>query len=154
MTPPFLLDTNTCIEYLRKKNPIVITHVNSRPPSDLRLCSVVLAELYYGACKSASPAKNFAILSTFVPAFLSLYFDDRAARVYGDIRAVLEAKGTPIGPSLTRSLAYFLVAPANKWCGNGSSAMAPAAAELRKKKSRRFISAPVFATYHNRGQWR
>src|SRR6266567_1562830 len=52
-------------------------------------------------------------------------------------------KGTAIGPSFTRSWAYFLVVPANNWRGNGSSAMAPAAAELRKKKSRRFISAPV-----------
>jgi tRNA(fMet)-specific endonuclease VapC len=34
-----------------------------------------------------------------MPVFLSVPFDDRTARVYGQIRADLEAKGTPIGPN-------------------------------------------------------
>jgi hypothetical protein len=48
--------------------------------------------------------------------------------------------GTPIGPSFTRSLAYFLVVPANRRCENGFSDMAPAVAELLARKSRRFMS--------------
>ena len=60
---------------------------------------LVVAELYFGAYKSPQPATNFAVLATFLPAFLSLAFEDRAARVYGQIRANLEAKGTPIGPN-------------------------------------------------------
>jgi tRNA(fMet)-specific endonuclease VapC len=97
VNPLFLLDTNTCIEYLRKRNQNVINQIHARPPNELRLCSIVTAELYFGACKSPQQAANFALLATFLPVFLSLPFDDRAAREYGQIRADLEAKGTPIG---------------------------------------------------------
>jgi tRNA(fMet)-specific endonuclease VapC len=58
-----------------------------------------VAELYFGAFKSPQPAKNFALLATFLPVFLSLPFGDLAAKVYGQIRADLEARGTPIGPN-------------------------------------------------------
>jgi tRNA(fMet)-specific endonuclease VapC len=99
VSPPFLLDTNTCVAYLRQNNALVLGHIKARPPDELRLCSVVVAELYFGAFKSPQPAKNFALLATFLPVFLSLTFDDAAAKPYGQIRADLEAKGTPIGPN-------------------------------------------------------
>jgi tRNA(fMet)-specific endonuclease VapC len=99
VNPPFLLDTNTCVAYLPKSNANVINHIQGRPPDELRLCSVVVAELYFGAFKSPQPAKNFALLATFLPMFLSLSFEDQAAKVYGQVRADLEAKGTPIGPN-------------------------------------------------------
>jgi tRNA(fMet)-specific endonuclease VapC len=60
---------------------------------------VAVAELHFGAYKSPQPAKNFALRATFLPVFLSLPFDDQAAKVYGQIRADLEAKGTQIGPN-------------------------------------------------------
>ena len=101
MNPPFLLDTNTCIEYLRKRNATVIANIRSRPPSELRLCSMVVAELYFGAYKQRHNPTNFTLLATFLPLFASLPFDDPAAEVYGQIRADLEAKGTPIGPNDT-----------------------------------------------------
>jgi tRNA(fMet)-specific endonuclease VapC len=84
---------------LRKGNRNVINHIHARPPSDLRLCSVVVAELYYGAYKSPQPAANLALLASFRPPFLSVPFDDRAAQVYGQIRTDLELKGMPIGPN-------------------------------------------------------
>jgi tRNA(fMet)-specific endonuclease VapC len=96
---PFLLDTNACIAYLRRRNANVINRVQARPPDELGLCSVVVAELYFGAFKSPQPAKNFSLLAMFLPVFLSLPFEDRAAKVYGQIRADLEAKGMPIGPN-------------------------------------------------------
>jgi tRNA(fMet)-specific endonuclease VapC len=99
VNPVFLLDTNTCIEYLRKRNPNVINQIQARPPDELRLCSVVVAELYFGACKSPQQAANLALLTTFLPVFLSLPFDDRAASIYGQVRADLEVRGTPIGPN-------------------------------------------------------
>jgi tRNA(fMet)-specific endonuclease VapC len=99
VSPPFLLDTSTCIAYIRQNNVHVLNQMQARQPNDLRLCSVVVAELYFGAFKSKQPSKNFALLATFLPVFLSLPFDDQAAKVYGQIRADLEAKGTPIGPN-------------------------------------------------------
>jgi tRNA(fMet)-specific endonuclease VapC len=48
------------------------------------------------------------LLATFLPSFLSISFDDQTAQVYGQIRADLEAKGTPIGPNDTLIAAIAL----------------------------------------------
>ncbi len=96
----YLLDTNTCIHYLRQRNQKVVQQIQARQPSDIRLCSVVVAELYYGAYKSPSSfqAANLALLASFCSQFLSLPFNDVAADMFGRIRADLEARGMPIGP--------------------------------------------------------
>jgi tRNA(fMet)-specific endonuclease VapC len=94
----YLLDTNVCINYLRGKNPIVVQHVSAHPAADVALCSVVLAELRFGADRSINPAKEHARVDTFASQFVSLPFDDVAARNYGEIRAALEAVGQAIGP--------------------------------------------------------
>ena len=96
----YLLDTNTCIHYLRKRNPHVVRRVLVRPPQEIRLCSIMQAELYYGAYKSpvANRSANLALLAQFFPQFIRLAFDAPAADVFGSIRAHLESLGTPIGP--------------------------------------------------------
>jgi len=94
----YLLDTNTCVEYLRRRNDGIRRRLQSHRPDELRLCSVVVGELYYGAFKSARQAENLRLLAEFVPVFPSLPFDNVAAERYGKIRAHLEAAGTAIGP--------------------------------------------------------
>jgi len=95
----FLLDTNTCIKYLNGKSQNIRQRLEASQPQDIVLCSVVKAELFYGAMKSANPQKNLAKLQPLVSRFASLPFDDEAAEVYGRIRADLEKLGTPIGPN-------------------------------------------------------
>jgi tRNA(fMet)-specific endonuclease VapC len=63
------------------------------------LCSVVKAELFYGAMKSANPLRNIQKQRKFTEQFVSLPFDDAAAEIYGRIRSELEKSGTPIGPN-------------------------------------------------------
>jgi len=96
----FLLDTNVCVSYLRAKNSAGIeARLKAANPGDAALCSVVKAELIYGAERSQQAQRNLAQLQHFFSGFPSLPFDDRAAAVYGMIRANLEASGTPIGPN-------------------------------------------------------
>jgi tRNA(fMet)-specific endonuclease VapC len=94
----YLLDTNTCIEYLRRKNQRLVTRIASQRPRHIRLCSVVVAELFHGAHRSADPTKNLQLVHELTDTFISLAFDDRAAESFGKIRAELEAAGLPIGP--------------------------------------------------------
>jgi tRNA(fMet)-specific endonuclease VapC len=94
----FLLDPNFCVQYLRGKNVPVRQRLAACPAQDVRLCSVVLAELYLGVLRSAQPAKNRADVDQFAAPFLSLPFDDAAADVYAGIRHHLESQGTSIGP--------------------------------------------------------
>ena len=92
----FLLDTNTCIVYLRGRNLMLKQRLDAVAQETV-VCSVVKAELFYGAMKSAKPEQNLRLQEVFLAQFVSLPFDDLATTFFGQIRAQLEAKGTPIG---------------------------------------------------------
>lgn len=93
----FLLDTNACIRVLNGSSDRLIGRLREHRPSELRLCSVVKAELSYGARKSSDPARNLRLLERFFDPFTSLPLDDRCADAYGAIRHELERSGLPIG---------------------------------------------------------
>jgi tRNA(fMet)-specific endonuclease VapC len=94
----YLLDTNVCVQYLRGRNPSVLDRLQRTPPGDVRLCSVVKAELFLGALRSAKPEQNRAKVDAFIRPYESLPFDDAAAEIQAQIRHELETAGTPIGP--------------------------------------------------------
>jgi tRNA(fMet)-specific endonuclease VapC len=62
------------------------------------ICTVVLAELRFGALRSSDPAKNLVDVRNFVMRHSSLDFDIASAEECARVRADLAAKGTPIGP--------------------------------------------------------
>jgi tRNA(fMet)-specific endonuclease VapC len=95
----WLLDTNACIGFLSGRSPRIQARLRQTRPSDLFLCSVVKAELLFGAHNSAKAATNLARLETFFHPLVSLPFDDRAAEHAGRLRMLLAANGTPIGPN-------------------------------------------------------
>ena len=95
----YLLDTNTCIKYLNGRSKEIRNNLESKSQQDIFVCSIVKAELFYGAMKSKNPEKNLEKQTQFLNRFVSLAFDDKASEVYGQIRARLEKSGTPIGPN-------------------------------------------------------
>jgi tRNA(fMet)-specific endonuclease VapC len=95
----YLLDTNACIQFLNKRNSEVQRRLAAARRTDIVICQIVKAELYYGAYKSSRRAENLALLARFFSQFESLPFDDAAAEAYGRLRAELARRGTPIGPN-------------------------------------------------------
>ena len=95
----FLPDTNVWIRFLNPGENQVKDHFLSTDPSNVWLCSVVKAELFFGAMKSTRMTENLALLDELFADFTSVPFDDEAARKYGEIRSNLARKGTPIGPN-------------------------------------------------------
>jgi tRNA(fMet)-specific endonuclease VapC len=71
----------------------------SSHPDNIVVCSIVKAELLYGVAKSNKPKRNLTRVLRFLDPFVSLPFDDSAAQVYGQIRALLEKSGALIGPN-------------------------------------------------------
>lgn len=53
----FLLDTNSYIVYLRGQNLAMKQRLEAES-QEIAVCSVVKAELFYGAMKSAKPEQN------------------------------------------------------------------------------------------------
>jgi len=95
----FLLDTNVCIRLLNQSQSNIIQKFQHHQPNELVLCSIVKAELLYGARHSQNVESNLQLLTQFFAPLASLAFDDRAAEEAGLIRADLAAQGKPIGPN-------------------------------------------------------
>jgi tRNA(fMet)-specific endonuclease VapC len=97
----FLLDTNAVIAVLTERLPAVSARFDDEIAlgSKVLLSTVVLYELRFGVAKSARRAQSEAILSGFLDLPIEIVpFDAEDSAQAGDIRAVLAAKGTPIGP--------------------------------------------------------
>jgi tRNA(fMet)-specific endonuclease VapC len=95
-----LLDTNSCVHHLRRGTASNITaRLGAAVPGSIVLCSVVVAELIYGAHRSVRQAQTLNQVHAFCRQFISLAFDDVAAEEYGRIRAYLAGLGAPIGPN-------------------------------------------------------
>ncbi len=91
-----LLDTNICIYIINAKPVGVLQKFEQYRIGEIGICSVVAAELAFGVAKSGS-ARNRQALEMFLAPLIILPFDDTAAWLYGDLRADLERRGTPIG---------------------------------------------------------
>lgn len=95
----YLLDTNVCVLHLAGRSAKIQQRLQTIPASEIALCSVVKAEIFYGVMKSNSPQQSLALRQRFLSQFVSLPFDDLAAEFYGRERARLAKLGTPIGPN-------------------------------------------------------
>ncbi len=93
----YLIDTNVCVMYLNGRAQLVCDRIVSIPTQDIAVCSVVKAELFYGAMRSNNPARTLQRQQTFLDRYLSLPFNDQAAIIFGQVRAQLADQGTPIG---------------------------------------------------------
>lgn len=94
----YLLDTNACIQHLKSPNSLITRKLATLFPTDIAVCSVTKAELFYGAMRSSNPTEALRGQQEFLGLFVSLPFDDQAGLIQGRIRAQLAAAGTPIGP--------------------------------------------------------
>ena len=104
----YLLDTNACIELIRKRSGRVLSHLREQPVGSVGMSSITLGELYYGVARSADPERNRIALTQFCAPIALLPFDDRAAAAYGPARADLERSGFPAGPLDTLIAAHAL----------------------------------------------
>jgi tRNA(fMet)-specific endonuclease VapC len=95
----FLLDTNLCIQLLNNHSAQIQDHFLQHSPEEIVLCSIVKAELLYGARHSQQVEANLQLLKRFFRPLQSLPFDDRCAEEAGQIRADLASQGSPIGPN-------------------------------------------------------
>ncbi len=94
--PIYLLDTNILIAAL-KGRPQVRQRLEATPLTALRLSSIVLGELEFGAEKSAYAERNRRRLSELTQRLPLVVIDAGTAWQYARIRATLERQGTPIG---------------------------------------------------------
>ena len=98
----YLLDTNAFVDHIRYGPKSKVTSkLLMTPPRSVYLCTVVLAELIYGAVRSGPEreASNRAKIEALRLSFPNISFDGPAAEEYGKLRARLADQGQPIGPN-------------------------------------------------------
>lgn len=96
----FCLDTNIVIGILNQRKPVYRARLTAELLAGARiaLSAVALFELQYGIAKSDRAEASLKVLAGFLLGGVSvLPFDGDDAYHAGDIRAVLERSGTPIG---------------------------------------------------------
>jgi tRNA(fMet)-specific endonuclease VapC len=106
----YLLDTNAVIGLLNDASSKLSRRARQEMPSDIGISAIVAHELFYGAFRSRRATHNVGLIDGLQ--FPVLEFDTDDARKAGEIRALLAAQGTPIGPydvliaaqAITRSL--------------------------------------------------
>jgi tRNA(fMet)-specific endonuclease VapC len=93
----FFLDTNICIYFLKGLYPNIQKRMAGLLPPQIKIPSIVAAELFCGAKKSARKKENLDIVQKFLIPFEIIPFESQAAEIYSDIRAATESAGIMIG---------------------------------------------------------
>src|SRR5690348_9514081 len=77
--------------------PALVARVAAIPARLRHTSSVTIGEIVYGAHRIPAPRDGLlALLASVLPQVTVLPFDEAAARIYGELRARLEAAGTPL----------------------------------------------------------
>ena len=104
----WLLDTNVLIHAVRGKPAGVRARLQALSPDDVAISTVTVAELWYGAARSADPERKRAAWTAALAPFAVLPFDRPAAERHGLLRH--ELRNNPIGE---RDLFIAAIALAN-----------------------------------------
>jgi tRNA(fMet)-specific endonuclease VapC len=105
-----MLDTNSCIAIMKRRSVAIQDRLVDLSTDEVAVSSMVTAELWYGVALSQKKKQNEAALRDFLDFVTILDWPGEASAIYGQIRAGLKEKGTPIGAMdlLIASHALFL----------------------------------------------
>ena len=95
----YYLDTNICVYFLKGISTKIREKIRSISPTEIKIPSIVKAELLYGAEKSQKRKQNLDRINDFLAPFEIIDFDDKSSIEYSTIRLALEKQGNTIGPN-------------------------------------------------------
>jgi tRNA(fMet)-specific endonuclease VapC len=112
----YVLDTDVISVLMRGRLPrAALERLQALPRDRVKVTSVTLGELYYGALRTASATKWLDAVSQLRKSLGCLAFDAEAAEHYGELRAHLESRGRRLDDadlriaSICRSTGHVLV---------------------------------------------
>ncbi|MDQ6954824.1 MAG: type II toxin-antitoxin system VapC family toxin [Mariprofundaceae bacterium] len=97
MTQHYLLDTNICI-YIAKHHPLQVRkRFEELQTGEVGMSFVTHGELMFGAEKSQYRHQTIEKLTRLIEIIPVVFAEPQIAEHYGEIRAILERSGKPIG---------------------------------------------------------
>jgi tRNA(fMet)-specific endonuclease VapC len=103
----FLLDTNTVSLALRGRAPRAVERMRATDREDVAISVVTAMELRFGVAKHPSTRAR-AVVEQFLDTVKVLAIDRTVEKPYGELRAMLERSGRPIGALDTIIAAHAL----------------------------------------------
>ncbi len=88
----YLLDTDICIYWL-KSHLTVKERLLAVGWNQVSICSITVAELYYGAYNSSQVSENLVHVARFIEQLLVVPLHDNALRHFGKIKTELRKQG-------------------------------------------------------------
>jgi tRNA(fMet)-specific endonuclease VapC len=88
----WLLDTDILVHFLRG-HARVTERITAVPSPSLAMPAIALAELSHGAFASEDPAANLRLIDTLRRRIRVLSFEDEAAILFGQLKAMLKSSG-------------------------------------------------------------
>jgi len=92
----FMLDTNTVSALVRRPHPRLDERFRAVQPALLCISAITEGELRFGLAKRPFAIRLARTVNAFIEGIDVQPFDSTAATRYGDLRAALEAAGTPL----------------------------------------------------------
>ncbi len=93
----YLLDTDICSYIIRERPLSVLERFRRMDATEMGISVITQAELLYGAARPHAKKGIRAVVEDFLSRLLIVDWDGEAARHYGRLRAMLEARGTVLG---------------------------------------------------------
>jgi tRNA(fMet)-specific endonuclease VapC len=92
-----MLDTNMASYVIKGHPPAVRERLAAQPMDSIVISVVTQAELLYGLARKGHPAALAHVIHEFLLRVEALPWDERAATVYGDLRASCASAGINLG---------------------------------------------------------
>jgi tRNA(fMet)-specific endonuclease VapC len=91
----YLLDTDTCIYWLNGRD-VVKSKLLSVGLNKTAICSITVAELYYGAYNSSRVEENLARAERFIQNITIIPLNNDVMGLFGELKAQLRRLGQPV----------------------------------------------------------
>ena len=93
----YFLDSNTCIYFLNGRFESVRDQILKTSPKNIKIASIVQAELLLGAYKSQHRQRTLQKVENFLSAFEIVPFSEQSSYHYAEIRTQTERTGQLVG---------------------------------------------------------
>ncbi|ARP83530.1 hypothetical protein CAL12_23790 [Bordetella genomosp. 8] len=107
-SPLFMLDTDVCSYLIRGHSRSVDARFRNTNPDRVCISVITRGELLYGIARRPDAKRLALLVSRFLDAMPVIPWESGAADVYANVRAQLEAAGTPIGYADTMIAAHAI----------------------------------------------
>ena len=115
-----LFDTDAISEVLRSKpSELYMAWLRTIPVDEQLTTAITIGELYWGACRSPARERHLRKIEELVlPSLKVLPYEAKAARRFGELKALLDSQGTPLADADLQIASIALVGDHELVTGN------------------------------------